>query len=111
GGIPEVTVHDVYEHRKNVMLIDVRRPEEFNNEYGHIEGARLVTLGPELEQFLQTADKEQEIVFICRSGGRSAQATELALSMGFKHAANMAGGMITWNLHQLPVERNTEVRS
>jgi glyoxylase-like metal-dependent hydrolase (beta-lactamase superfamily II)/rhodanese-related sulfurtransferase len=105
-GIPEVSVHQVHEHMKDVTLIDVRTPQEFNNEYGHIPGAKLVTLGPELVDYLQKEDKEKEIVFICRSGGRSGQATAMALQMGFKHVVNMTGGMITWNLQQLPVERN-----
>lgn len=105
-GIPEVTVHQVEENKKNIRLIDVRQPFEFNNEYGHIEGAELVTLGPELFQFLEQADKKQEIVFICRSGGRSGQATELALQMGFESVANMVGGMIIWNLQQLPIVRD-----
>jgi glyoxylase-like metal-dependent hydrolase (beta-lactamase superfamily II)/rhodanese-related sulfurtransferase len=105
-GMPEVTVHHVFENRKNVTLIDVRRPDEFNGEYGHIEGAKLVTLGPDLMKYLETEDKEKEIVFICRSGNRSGQATALAQQLGFKYAANMVGGMINWNLQQLPVVRD-----
>lgn len=104
-GLPEVTVHQVYENLKDLTLIDVRRPEEFNGEYGHIPGARLVTLGPQLLEYLSKEDRDKEIVFICRSGGRSGQATAMALQMGFTQVANMTGGMITWNLQQLPVSR------
>jgi rhodanese-related sulfurtransferase len=89
-----------------VKLIDVRRPEEFNNELGHIEGAKLVTLGPELTNFLQQGDRSQEIVFVCRSGGRSGHATVESQALGYKWTSNMVGGMIRWNEAGFPVSRN-----
>src|SRR3989338_3890595 len=57
-GIPEVTVEDVFAHlpfveQKKLKLIDVRRADEFNAELGHIPGATRVTLGEELNQYLQ----------------------------------------------------------
>ncbi len=105
-GIPEVTCEDVYRSLGKIKVIDVRRPEEFNNELAHIEGAKLVTLGPELMSFLEKGDRSEEIVFVCRSGGRSGQATVLSQQMGYKFTANMTGGMIRWNEAQLKVERN-----
>lgn len=110
-GIPEVSVEDVYSHRgdiKNnrVRLIDVRRPEEYNNELGHIAGAELVTLGPDLTAFLEKGDRAQEIVFVCRSGGRSGTATAESVRLGYKLTANMVGGMLRWNEIKLPVEKN-----
>ena len=72
-GIPEINAEDLYPHLPKVFLVDVRRPDEFTGELGHIAGAKLSTLGPELIDYLQTLDKNQEIVFVCRSGGRSGQ--------------------------------------
>jgi len=66
----------------------------------------LATLGPALMSYLQKEDRNKEIVFVCRSGGRSGQATELALQMGFNKVANMTGGMIAWNLATLPVNHS-----
>jgi len=105
NGIPEVLPSAVNQNKDKLMLIDVRRPEEFNGELGHIAGATLVTLGPELSRFLQTADKESEIVFICRSGGRSGQATLESQQGGFEKVANMSGGMLKWNEEGLPIAR------
>lgn len=96
-GIPEVTCEDVNQTLGKVRLIDVRRPEEFNNEYGHIKGAELVTLGDELMQFLEKGNREEEIVFVCRSGGRSGQATAISKQLGYTKTVNMVGGMIRWN--------------
>ncbi len=104
--IPQVSCEEVFAQREKVEIIDVRRPDEFNNELGHIAGAKLVTLGPELTRFLESVDREKEIVFVCRSGMRSGQATLESLKMGFKAPVNMAGGMIGWNEAKLPKERN-----
>lgn len=104
NGIPEVTPEEVIESIGHVEIIDVRRPEEFNDQLGHIETAKLVTLGPDLVQFLQTADKSKEIVFVCRSGGRSGQATIMSREAGFQKTYNMTGGMLLWNQKDLPKE-------
>lgn len=96
-GLPEVSVEKVQETLGKVRLIDVRRPDEFNGELGHIKGAELVTLGPDLTKFLNAGDRSQELVFVCRSGGRSGQATKESQMFGYKYTANMVGGMLRWN--------------
>lgn len=104
-GVPEVSVEEVFLNMKKLKLIDVRMPEEFNNELGHIEGSELKTLGRELEEYLKNGDRSQEIVFVCRSGARSGTATLLSMELGYKKTANMTGGMIRWNSKKQPVER------
>lgn len=104
-GIPEVEPSQVKEHLGRVQLIDVRMPSEFTGELAHIAGAKLVTLGPELQEFLKKADRGAEIVFVCRSGARSGQATKMSRDMGFSKTVNMRGGMISWNSQGFPVER------
>ncbi len=109
-GIPEVTCEDVLAHAeqvrsKKVRLIDVRRPDEFNGEYGHINGAELVTLGPDLTKFLENGNRSEEIIFVCRSGGRSGTATAESIKLGYKFTINMAGGMIRWTERKQPVEK------
>lgn len=106
-GIPEIDTQEVYkviQAKSAVQLVDVRRPEEFVGELGHIQDAILKTLGPELTQYLETADRETPIVFVCRSGARSGQATSESLALGFKTVANMTGGMIKWNSEKLPTQ-------
>lgn len=110
-GVPEITVEDLLNHivdakNKKIRLIDVRQPDEYNNELGHIEGAELVTLGPDLTSYLEKGNRAEEIVFICRSGGRSGTATQESIKMGYKFTINMAGGMIRWNEKNQPVVRN-----
>lgn len=110
-GIPEMTVENLFNHLgdaklNKIRLIDVRRPDEYNNELGHIEGTTLITLGPELTSFLENGNRSEEIVFICRSGGRSGSATAESIKLGYKFTVNMVGGMIRWNEAKLPIVRN-----
>ena len=106
GGIPEVFPKDVLKAietgKGNLVLIDVRRPDEFNGELGHIEGASLVTLGEELTKFLENGNRDDEIVFICRSGARSGNATSESIKLGYKKTVNMVGGMLQWNELKYP---------
>jgi rhodanese-related sulfurtransferase len=104
-GIPTLSVAQAASLPATVRLIDVRRPEEFHGELGHVEGAELHPLGPELERFLAEAPRDGHYVFLCRVGGRSAHATALAMALGFRHVANMAGGMMHWNAEGLPTVR------
>lgn len=105
SGIREVTPQDLKENLTGVRLIDVRRPDEFVGELGHIEGAELVTLGNDLVQLLQNGDRSEEIVFVCRSGGRSGQATGFSQELGYEKTANMIGGMILWNELKYPIKK------
>lgn len=91
-------------------LIDVRRPDEFNAELGHIEGAKLVTLGPELDLYLKNEARNKKILFICRSSARSGKATVQAMGLGFKDVLNMEGGMLYWNEKNFPIKRDAKIK-
>jgi rhodanese-related sulfurtransferase len=101
--IPLISPKDVLSQQR-ATLVDVRMPEEYVGELGHIAGATLKTLGPELDEFLGSVDKNKTLIFICRSGARSGRATGQAMSLGFKKIYNMEGGMLAWNALALPTE-------
>lgn len=103
--VPEITPDDLKNYTDKVTLIDVRRAEEFDGELAHIPGAQLITLGPNLDAFLNRHDKDDEIVFVCRSGARSGRATLQSRALGFSKSVNLQGGMLLWNEQKLPVER------
>jgi len=101
--IPEVSPTEAQaRQRAGALVVDVREPHEWRA--GHIPGARLIPLD-ELPRRLAELDPEQEIVLVCRSGNRSAQATLLLQRAGFTRVANLAGGMIAWTRAGLPVTR------
>ncbi len=89
---------------QEVKLIDVRQPDEFTGDLGHIAGAELMVLDT-LPDRLRDLPTNQTIVFVCRSGGRSGRAAAFARQNGYEDTYNMSGGMLLWNELQLPTKR------
>ena len=107
AGIWEVQPNWLEEHAGEVQVVDVREPDEFNGPLGHVEGARLIPLGT-LGQSMTALKKEKPIVAVCRSGARSAQATQVLTQAGFDKVANLSGGMLRWRAQRFPVEGGTD---
>ena len=112
-GIPVISCENLFVHiadviNKCTLLLDVRHVDEFNAELGHIENAKLMTSGKDLTKFLQENDRNQEIIFICRSGSRSGFATTEAIQLGYKNVINLSGGMLRWNELKQPIIKNKE---
>jgi len=107
--VRQLTPADVYDRLMRgaaPVLIDVREPDEFVGELGHIRGSRLLPLKELAERAAELAEhKHADIVTVCRSGVRSTTAAAMLAGLGFDHVANLKGGMIDWNDAGLPVER------
>jgi glyoxylase-like metal-dependent hydrolase (beta-lactamase superfamily II)/rhodanese-related sulfurtransferase len=93
AGVLEVEPEWLAEHVADVQVVDVREAYEWNGDLGELR-ARLGELA-----------RDRPVVAVCRSGGRSAEASLILEQAGFPRAANLAGGMIHWNDLGLPVER------
>ncbi len=104
AGIQEIDADWVAEHTRDVQVIDVREPDEFEGPLGHIPGARLIPLS-QLPQHTESLGKDRPVVAVCRSGGRSAQAIVLLERAGFTQTANLNGGMLAWHERGLPAVR------
>lgn len=76
-----------------INLIDVREVSEV--EAGHIPGITHIPLGL-LEFRMHELDKNTPYIMVCRSGGRSGQATAFLEGQGFD-VTNMLGGMLEWS--------------
>jgi rhodanese-related sulfurtransferase len=100
----DITPADVVLRPEGIRLIDVREPHEFVGELGHIAGAHLVPLGT-VAGYIGEWKKDEEIIFVCRSGGRSGRAASAFAEAGFTRTSNMLGGMLRWNDEARPVER------
>jgi len=77
---------------EGATLLDVRHPEEW--EAGHAPEAVFLPLD-ELGDRYTELPTDRTIVVICRSGARSARATEALVGAGY-NAVNLAGGMKAW---------------
>lgn len=76
------------------IMIDVREDEEV--AYGMIEGAIHIPMG-QIPDRLDEIPSDREVIFICRSGGRSSRVCEYLEAQGFGNVVNMTGGMLAWD--------------
>jgi len=96
----EISVQQAYQkYQQGTFLLDVRTQPEWD-EF-HAPNAVLIPLD-ELPSRLDELPKGQEIVVICRSGNRSAVATDILRQNGF-NATSVAGGMNAWRSAGYPV--------
>jgi sulfur dioxygenase len=107
AGIWEVQPNWLEEHLREVQIVDVREPDEFNGPLGHVAGARLIPLGT-LAEKMSGIQKDKPIVVICRSGARSAQASLMLAKAGFDKVANLSGGMLRWRAQRFAVDGGSD---
>lgn len=94
---------DLLARDTSVVVVDVRTPEEWNGESGHLRNALLIPLAdlpkriPDLEQY-----RSRPLLVYCRSGNRSGRAAKVLTDSGF-NAINMVGGIRQWNAAGYPV--------
>ena len=83
----------VNEVPENAQLIDVREPDEFSDT--HAKGA----VNLPLSNFVALTDKidfDQPIYVICKSGGRSVEASQYLEEVHGTEAINVLGGTQAW---------------
>jgi sulfur dioxygenase len=89
----------------DLVILDVREPDEYTGKLGHIPGSQLVPLQELARRTDELAPfRQRRVVAVCRSGVRSSTAAAILTSMGFEQVFNMKGGMLAWNDAGLPVE-------
>ena len=97
---PECTPLDAAHRREGVVLLDVREQDEW--DAGHAPGALHIPLG-DLRPEMIPADTA--VMCMCRSGGRSGNATSMLRAAGID-AVNVSGGMNAWSVAGLAVVRD-----
>lgn len=80
-------------------LIDVRQMGEIIG--GTVPGAEPLPLHL-LPMKVQELERDQTLVFLCRSGARSAQACAFLQQHGFENVYNVRGGMMAWTQYGMP---------
>lgn len=76
-------------------LIDVR--ERWEWDVAHLTGAELMPIS-EMRDWMQRLAPEDEVVFYCHTGRRSAMVCQyLASALGFRRLANLDGGIDAWS--------------
>lgn len=86
------------------VMVDVREPNEYVEV--HAKGVRLIPVNSVMGEVRQIRDfaDGKEVLFICRSGQRSALAAEFAVAAGLSDLplSNVEGGTLAWVEAGLP---------
>ncbi len=91
--IPEVDVSGVPpELPASLTVLDVREDGEWSA--GHIDGALHIPL-MQVPARMTELPPDSQVLVVCRSGARSAQAAAYLQAQGVD-AVNLAGGLIAW---------------
>jgi len=92
----EITVEELKKKMDSgevIQLIDCRETKEF--AVSNI-GGTLIPMNT-IPQHLEEFDTETPLLILCRTGSRSAMATEFLRRNGFPNAQNVQGGIYAWN--------------
>lgn len=94
---------------EDVVVLDVRTPNEFTGRMGHIPGSinvplaelprRLADGGADVE-----ALKEAPVFVLCRANNRSPSAARVLRKRGFTNVQVIKGGIGAWARAKLPIE-------
>ena len=91
-------------NREDALVIDVREANEFAT--GHVLGAKNLPLAR-----METAvadivkKKDRPVIVYCDGGDRSGKAIGALKKQGFTRAANLSGGIKSWQDAGLPLEK------
>jgi molybdopterin/thiamine biosynthesis adenylyltransferase/rhodanese-related sulfurtransferase len=84
---------ELMSQRKDVVLLDVRTPQE--HALCAIDGAVHIPLN-ELPERMSELDKNRETIVYCKSGMRSAKACTMLAEAQFAKVHNLSGGIVRW---------------
>lgn len=81
---------------RNIQLVDIRTPKEYNE--GHIGNAINIDFNAsDFEANIQKLNKNKRIYIYCRTGNRSAKASEKMSNWGFRKIYVLPIGIEGWN--------------
>lgn len=104
GSISLISPADLNSVNKDIMLIDVRTPQEFAS--GHLENAvNMNYFDSDFNAQLKTLDKNKAVYLYCMSGKRSANAAEKLEDMGFVKIYDLEGGTLNWQAKGLTLSK------
>ncbi len=85
-----------------LTIIDVRGPDEFIGDLGHIPGAVNIPVGDIPNRLIEIkALGDKPVIMACKTDKRSARAAELLRDENFADVRVLRGGMKRWNRHGL----------
>jgi rhodanese-related sulfurtransferase len=99
--ISPVEAQKMMQEKKDLMVVDVRSPQELRN--GYIEGSILIPFW-EIAKGKRTLPKDKPILLICAVGGRSYGLGQALSRNGWPVIYNLSGGISAWKQAGLPLK-------
>ena len=82
-----------------LAIVDVRGPDEFVGELGHIPGAVNIPVGDIANRLIEIkALGDKPVIMVCKTDRRSARAAEILKDENFADVRVLRGGMERWKL-------------
>lgn len=103
--VGQMTVHDIKAAGKNLQVIDVRSPSEWDE--GHVPGATHLFL-PELREKASRLAKRKPIAVYCDSGYRASIGASILKQEGFHTVSNVPGSWQAWKNAKFPIAGKKE---
>jgi rhodanese-related sulfurtransferase len=102
--LDSATLRELIDSGRAPRLLDVRTPAEF--ETAHIPGAYNIPLDMLHEHRGELlAHLDDDVVLVCRSGARAAQAERALAAAGLPNLRILAGGMVAWQAASAPLNQ------
>ncbi|MFF5919849.1 rhodanese-like domain-containing protein [Streptomyces flavochromogenes] len=107
SSLTPVLLHQLVQEGRAPRLLDVRTPGEFHTV--HIPGSYNVPLDTLREHRAELLSHlDEDVVLVCRSGARAAQAEQALAGAGLPNLRVLDGGMNAWEAAGAPVNRGPE---
>ena len=101
GDISIEQARRLIESNPDLVIVDVRTPEEFAT--GYLEGAVNLCVECDAQLLLDNLDPNDDILLYCRTGRRSANALGVLRENGYEKVYNMLGGITAWTNAGYPI--------
>ncbi len=98
--IPQVKPKDLYVLDEQIVLIDVREPEEYSSGYINAHNNLTIPRGKlefmAINKIAKIYGQDAHIVTYCLKGPRGSLAGYQLKKMGFTNVKNLKGGILNW---------------
>lgn len=98
--VEQIEPEDLYVLAKDIILLDVREPEEFASGYINAHTTLTIPRGKleflAIEKVAKQFGQDVQIVTYCLKGARGSLAALQLQKMGFTNVKNLDGGILKW---------------
>lgn len=93
-------VRNMLQHGESAHYVDVRDEQDF--VAAHVAGFKNLPLTALIHQ-VSSLDKAIPVILLCANGKKARLAASLLQSVGFADIKVVAGGLLAWTVHLLPL--------